>query len=77
MAGRIVNVVKTLNDAQMVSSRRVAMKSFAVKAGLAAAVVASGVIAAAGPAAAASDKRNQTDTDTGPRSDAVAQTDSD
>ena len=66
-------MTKTLNDAEMVSTRRAAMKSFALKAGLAAAVVAAGVATAAAPAAA-SDRRNQTDND---RGDAQAQTDND
>lgn len=70
-------MTKSLNDSDMINSRRAAIKTFAAKAGLAAAVIATGVAFAASPAAAASDKRNQTDTDTGRASDDVAQTDQD
>lgn len=70
-------MTKTLNDSDMITSRRAVIKTFAAKAGLAAAVVATGVALASSPAAAASDKRNQTDTDTGSHSDDVAQTDHD
>lgn len=69
-------MVKSLNDSDMFTTRRAAIKSFAAKAGLAAAVVAGGTMMAVSPAAA-SDRRNQTDHDEGRSSDAVAQTDSD
>lgn len=70
-------MTKSLNDSDMLTTRRAAIRSFAAKTGLAAAIVASGVALASSPAAAASDKRNQTDTDTGRASDDVAQTDTD
>ncbi len=69
-------MVKSLNDADMVTGRRSAVKSFVAKAGLAAAVLATGVVLTAGTASA-SDARNQTDTDSGPNSDYRAQTDHD
>lgn len=66
-------MTKTLNDADIVTTRRTAMKSWALKAGLAAAVAAAGVAASTAPASA-SDRRNQTDND---RGDAQSQTDND
>lgn len=70
-------MVKTLKDSDILTTRRAALRSFAAKAGLIGAVAAGAVAATTGPAAAASDKRNQTDHDTGRGSDEVSQTDSD
>jgi hypothetical protein len=66
----------TLNDSDMVSGRRAAMKSMLAKTGLAVGVIATAV-AAASTSAHASDRRNQTDHDTGRGSDEVGQTDND
>ena len=65
--------MKSLNDSQIVSGRRAAIKSFAAKAGLAAAVLVTGAVLAAQPAAA-SDRHSQTDHDD---ADRVNQTDND
>lgn len=66
----------SLSDGDMVSGRRAAMRSMLVKTGLAAGAIAT-VVAASSTAAHASDKHNQTDNDTGARSDAPNQTDND
>jgi hypothetical protein len=58
-------MTKSLRDDDMLTSRRAALRSFAAKTGLAAALIAGAVIGSTGTASAASDARNQTDTDTG------------
>ena len=65
--------MKTLEDSQIVSGRRAAIKSFAAKTGLVAAVLVTGAVLATQPALA-SDRHSQTDHDT---ADAVNQTDND
>lgn len=70
-------MTKSLNDSDMLTSRRAALRSFAAKTGLTAALVAGAVIGSTGTAAAGSDRRNQTDNDTGRGSDYVGQTDND
>ncbi len=69
-------LTKSLTDLDIKTTRRAAIASFAAKTGLVAVAVVAGVAISATPAMA-SDKRNQTDSDTGRASDDVAQTDSD
>ena len=63
----------SLSETDMVSTRRVAIRSLAAKAGLVAGVIAAGAVATAGTAMA-SDRARQTDRD---RNDYVGQTDND
>lgn len=69
-------MTKSLSDNDMLTTRRTALRSFAAKTGLAAALIAGAVIGSTGTASA-SDRRNQTDNDTGRNSDDVSQTDHD
>ena len=69
-------MTKSLHDSDILTSRRAALRSFAAKTGLAAALITGAVIGSTGTAHA-SDRRNQTDTDTGRGSDYQSQTDND
>ena len=69
--------IMTLTDADMTSTRRVAVKTLLAKAGLAVGALAIAVTIGSTGAHAASDRAEQTDRDTGRGSDAAAQTDRD
>ena len=70
-------MTKSLNDSDIQTTRRAALRSFAARAGLTAALITGAVIGSTGTAHAGSDRRNQTDNDTGRGSDYVGQTDND